>query len=76
MASQLRQSLVVGFGGIQAIDTEFRIGFLSSTGGRLPHPCSPPSFLILREHEGPRPSLVLATWGRVHSGFRQFLAGI
>ena len=49
VASHLRLSLLVGFGGIKAVDTEnFRIGFLSSIGVRLPYPCLPTPFPILR----------------------------
>ena len=49
VASQLRPSLVVGFGGIRAVDAEFPYRVPSSMGGRLPNPCLPSPCLILRQ---------------------------
>ena len=46
--SQLRPSFPIGFGGIWGSILNFRIGFLSSIGGRLPYPCLPTPFPILR----------------------------
>ena len=44
---------MIGFGGIRGSILNFRIGFLSSIGGRLPCPCLPTPFRILRN---PKPA--------------------
>ena len=48
MASQLRPSLAVGFGGIQAVHTEFPYRVRIVDRGRVPYPSLPPPFPILR----------------------------
>ena len=48
VASQLRPSLVVVLEASRQSILKFRIGFLSLIGGRLPYPCLPTPFPILR----------------------------
>ena len=65
VASHLRPSLLVGFEGVEAVDTEFPHRALSSIGGRLPYPCLPSPFPILRRLSDPEKNSVETYSGRI-----------
>ena len=72
MASQLRPISLGCFRGIQAIETNFRIGFLSSVGRRLPYPCLPPPCPILRSRA---PASFPTKFSQIMLMFGQFQLG-
>ena len=52
VASHLRLSLLFGFGGVEAVDTEFPYRVPIVDRGQLPYPCLPTPFPILRSKGG------------------------
>ena len=62
VVSQLRPSCPIDFGRHRGLILNFRIGFLSSIGGRLPYPCLPTPFPILRLQRETGRDLEFCVW--------------